>query len=147
MKKSKIPAQGGSAPGGKNQKSKIWNSGFSFIEVLATVFIIGMVLVLYQTALGKSHYIRYAKNQEIALQVASNKIEELRAGGYDALPGSSSFSDSQLDSLLNSSAAMTITSFNANTKEVLITIQWDEPIGSAARSVSLTTLITETGGL
>lgn len=121
--------------------------GFSLLEVIVTLFIIGLVLVLYQASLGKVKLIQYAKNQEIALRVANNKIEELRAGGYSALPASGNFSDSQLNSLSNSSASMTITDYNADTKQVLITIQWKEPTGSALKNISLATLITKTGGL
>lgn len=122
-------------------------SGFSLLEVIVTLFIIGLVLVLYQASLGKIKLIQYAKNQEIALRVANNKIEELRAGGYSALPASGSFSDSQLNSLSNSSANMTITDYNADTKRVLITIQWQESISSSLKNISLATLITKTGGL
>lgn len=123
------------------------NSGFTLLEVITTIFIIGLVLVLYQAALGKAKLIQYAKNQEIALRVANNKIEELRAGGYEALPSSGSFSDSQLDSLSGSSASMAITDYNADTKQVLITIEWQEPTGSSLKNISLTTLVTKTGGL
>jgi prepilin-type N-terminal cleavage/methylation domain-containing protein len=123
------------------------NSGFTLLEVLVTIFIIGLVLVLYQGALGKVGLIQYAKNQEIALRVANNKMEELRAGGYAALPSSGNFSDTQLNSLPNSSASMTITAYNSDTKQVVITIQWDDPSSSSSKNISLTTLVTKTGGL
>lgn len=127
--------------------TKFRNKGFTLLEVITTIFIVGLVLVLYQAALGKAKLIQYAKNQEIALRVANNKIEELRAGGYDALPLSGSFSDSQLDSLSSSTASMAITDYNANIKQVLITIEWQEPTGSALKNISLTTLVAKTGGL
>ena len=115
--------------------------------MLVTLFIVGLVLVLFQQALGKSRLVNYADDQESALRVANNKIEELRAGGYAALPASGNFSDSQLNTLPNSSAAMAITNFNANTKQVVITIQWRQLVSSPMKNVSLTTLITKTGGL
>lgn len=115
--------------------------------MIVTLFIIGLVFTLYQAALGKVRLIRYAKNQEIALRVANNKMEELRAAGYAALPSSGSFSDSQLDSLSNSAATMTITDYNSDIKQVLINIEWQEPTGSSLKNISLTTLITKTGGL
>jgi uncharacterized membrane-anchored protein YitT (DUF2179 family) len=114
--------------------------------VITTLFIIGLVLVLYQAALGKVKMIQYAKNQEIALRVANNKIEELRAGGYANLPASGSFSDSQLNSLSNCTVNMAITDYNADTKQVLINIEWQEP-NSSLKNISLATLITKTGGL
>jgi len=117
------------------------------LEVLVTLFIVGLVLVLFQTALSKVRLIRYVENEETALRVANNKIEELRAGGYNALPSSGSFSDSQLNTLSSCSAAMAITDFNATTKKVIITIQWQQPPSTSVRNISLTTLITKTGGL
>jgi prepilin-type N-terminal cleavage/methylation domain-containing protein len=121
--------------------------GFSVLEVLVTIFIIGLILVLYQQALGKVRLIGYADDQETALRVANNKIEELRAGGYSALPASGSFSDSQMNTLPNSSAAMAVTNYNVDTKQVVVTIQWRQTVSAPIRNVSLTTLITKTGGL
>jgi len=122
-------------------------SGFTLLEVIVTLFIVGLVLVLYQATLGKVKLIRYAKDQEIALRVANNKIEELRAAGYAALPASGSFTDSQLNTLTNCTANMAITDYNTTTKMVIITIQWREPVNTSLRNISLTTLITKTGGL
>lgn len=120
---------------------------FSLIEVLVSLFIVGVILVLYQVSFNSTLLSRSAKNQEIALRIANNKMEELRAGGYTALPESSSFSDSQLGSLASSSASMVITNFNTNTKQIVIIVQWREPGSSAPRTISLTTLITKVGGL
>jgi prepilin-type N-terminal cleavage/methylation domain-containing protein len=122
-------------------------SGFSLLEVIVTLFIVGLVLILYQAALGKVRLIQYAKNQEIALRVANNKIEELRDGGYSALPSSGSFYDSQLSSLSSSSASMAITDANSDTKQVSVTVQWKDSVSSSLKNISLTTLITKTGGL
>lgn len=130
------------------KKSKtINNNGFSLLEVAISLFIIGLILVLYQAVLGNVRLIQYTKDQEIALRVANNKIEELRAVGYDALPASGSFSDSQLSALSAAAATMAVTDYNATTKKVLVTIQWKEAGGTAAKNISLTTLITKTGGL
>ena len=115
--------------------------------MLVTLFIVGLILVLYQQALGTVRLVRYANDQEIALRVASNKMEELRSGGYIALPASGSFSDAQLNSLENCSADMAITDYSTETKEIVITIQWRQPPSTSMRNISLTTLITKTGGL
>ncbi|MFA6193490.1 MAG: type II secretion system protein [Parcubacteria group bacterium] len=129
-------------------KSKINNNlGFSLLEVFITLMIAGFALVLFQTALGKTKLVQYAKNQEIALRVANNKIEELRSGGYSALPSTGSFFDSQLNDLPNSSANMAITDFNDDTKQVIITVQWQDPASTSSKTVSLATLVTKTGGL
>jgi hypothetical protein len=49
--------------------------------------------------------------------------------------------------LPNSSASITITDYNADTKQVIITIEWQELTGSALKNISLATLITKMGGL
>jgi len=120
--------------------------GFTFIEVVVTLFIVGAVLVLYQAAAGTIRLTKNSKNQEIALRVANNKIEELRAGGYDSLPASGGFSDSQLSALPNGSGNMAVTAFNADTKQILISVRWQNP-GGSSRNISLATLVTKTGGL
>ena len=107
--------------------------GFSLLEIIITIAIIGMILLLYQIFLSNLFLSRDAKNQEIALRIANNKIEELRAVGYDSLPSSGVFFDTQLNLLSQSSAAMTITDFNADTKQVLVTIQWFEPTSPAPK--------------
>jgi len=131
----------------ESKKKQNLNQGFSLLEVIITLMIAGFALVLFQTALGKTKLIQYAKNQEIALRVANNKIEELRSGGYPALPSTGSFSDAQLNDLPNASANMDVTDFNDDTKQIVITIQWQEPPSISPKTVSLATLVTKTGGL
>lgn len=131
-------------PGKIKQKSQ---DGFSLIEVVITLFVIGVILVIYQAALNTVFLVRNSHNQEIALRVANNKIEELRAGGYAALPGNGAFTDAQLSGLPGSSAIMTFSDFNSSTKQVDITIQWQETGADSVKSLSLTTLIAKIGGL
>lgn len=142
----KAPARlsGGDQPLAEKINNK---SGFSLLEVIITLMIAGFALVLFQTALGKAKLIQYAKNQEIALRVANNKMEELRSGGYSALPSTGNFSDAQLNDLSNVSANMAITDFNNDTKQIVITIQWQDPPSPSLKTVSLATLVTKTGGL
>lgn len=128
---------------------KTYNSqyGFSLVEAVVALFIIGVILTLYQASLNTVFLISNTKNQEIALKIANNKMEELRADGYAALPDNGSFSDSQLDLLSGSSAAMTITDFNSDTKQIVIVIQWQGRGSAVQQTISATTLITKTGGL
>jgi len=121
--------------------------GFSIVEVMITLFIIGTVLVLYQAAAGTIRFVRVANHQEIALAIANNKIETLRSGGFGNLPESGSFSDPQLGSLPDGTAALDISSLNDDTKEVSVSVEWREFESMPAKSVSLDTLITKTGGL
>ncbi len=122
-------------------------SGFSVIEVVITLFIIGVILLLYQAALNSVFLSRNAKDQEVALRIAQHKVEELRNGGYDSLPISGSFSDSQLSTISQGSAYMTIADFNPKTKLVNVNVSWHEPNSQTNHSVELNTLITQIGGL
>jgi prepilin-type N-terminal cleavage/methylation domain-containing protein len=130
----------------KNSKTKKI-SGYSLIEVTITIFIIAVVLVLYLAAANTMQMTKTAKYKEIALGIANNKIEELRAAGYSSLPGSGSFSTSQLSSLPSGSGDLDISDFNSDTKQVEVTVEWQEPGAPSTKSISLTTLITKTGGL
>lgn len=126
----------------RNQKS-----GFSIVEVMITLFIIGTVLVLYQAAVSTIRFVRVAKHQEIALGIAGNKIETVRSGGWDNLPESGSFSDPQLGALPNGTATLDISSFNDDTKQISVSVEWREFAGASLREVTLDTLVTKTGGL
>lgn len=121
-------------------------SGFTLVEILLTLGIIAVALAVYTTTVYSVFLTRDAKHQEIAVRIANNELEGLRALGYAALPASGSFSDSQLSSLAGSSATVSVTDFNAKTKKVTVTVSWQEP-GKGGRVVTLSTLITKTGGL
>ena len=122
--------------------------GFTLIEVVLSIFIMGVMLILLQSVLRSSILVRTSKNEGIALSIARNKIESLRAGGYGSVPASGAFSDSLL-STLNSQATTTLTTsdYNAKTKQVVVSVIWLDPGHTASSTVSLSTLITQTGGL
>jgi prepilin-type N-terminal cleavage/methylation domain-containing protein len=129
-------------------KKNIFNSfGFSLLEVVVTVFIAGLILLVYQASSNIILLSRNAKNQEIALVIANNKIEELRAGGYGALPVSGSFSDSQLSLLPGGFGELVVNDFATNTKEVIATVYWQNNGGNGQMEVSVPTLMASGGGL
>lgn len=121
--------------------------GSTLLEAIIAILVIGFMLVLFSLALQNIPLLRATKNQELALKIVRTEIESLRAGGYDALPTSGTFTSPYLTSLVGASANLTISDFNDETKEVTVTVSWQEPKVSDAFSVSLTTLITQTGGL
>lgn len=121
--------------------------GFTLIEILVVVGIIGVIAVVLQLALSEGRLIAVAKGQEIALRIATNKLEDLRAGGYDTIPTSGTFSDTQLATLASSTAVLTVTDVNAGTKQIVITVSWREPGVTSLQTVTLSSLITNTGGL
>lgn len=121
--------------------------GFTILEVALGIFIVVVMLMLYQAALNSVFLTKNAKDQEIALRIASHKIEEIRAGGYASVPSSGSFSDSLLSTIPSGSANLEVATFNAKTKQITVTVSWQEINAQTVHSVSLDTLITEVGGL
>ena len=119
--------------------------GFSLIEIIVSLFIVLMLIMASQAMLFGTPLVRLARDQDIALTIAQNELEGLRGGGYDALPASGSFPDPLLSSLSSGSGNVSISDFTAQTKEVVVTVSWDE--GDRPQSQSLSTLITQTGGL
>lgn len=121
--------------------------GFSLIEVVVAVAIIGLIATVTSTLLQRvSVDAREIRNQDLALKIARNEIEVLRASGYASLPASGSFTNTLLSSLVSSSALVTIADFDAKTKRADVTVSW-QSAGLASRSVSLSTLITQNSTL
>ena len=119
---------------------------FTLIEVLVTIFIVGVTAVLFAAAVKTLSFTRDVRYEDTALRIASKKLEELRADGYAGLPASSSFSDALLSSLPSASASTTMATYNAKTKKALVQVGWQPP-GQSVRVITLVTLVTQTGGL
>lgn len=116
------------------------------VEMLVALFILSATTLFVTVVVATIGGTRDAAYESNAFRVASSKIEELRALGYASLPADGAFSDSQLSSLPNSSASTTITEWDAKTKKVVAGVSWRGP-DNRTRFVSMTTLITEVGGL
>lgn len=122
--------------------------GFSLIEVTISIFIMSVMLLLLQSIIRSNVLVQTSKNQSIALSIARNKIESLRIGGYAALPASGSFSDSLISTLpLAATTTLTVTTYNARTKLVSTSVLWRDRGSTSSSTVSLSTLLIETGGL
>ena len=106
------------------------------------------MMLLFQSVIRAGILARVSSNQGIALAIVRNELEILRAGGYDALPSSGSFSNELLNSLPGSAVATrVVTAYNAQTKQVSVSVEWRDAGSPASSTVSLQTLITETGGI
>ena len=114
--------------------------------MLISVFILSVTVVFVTLMTGTIAVSRDSAHAHSAFRIANNKLDELRAGGYAALPSGGPFSDPGLVDLPQGSASTTITVWNGETKKVVASVSW-LGAGSTTRAVSLTTLITETGGL
>lgn len=121
--------------------------GSTLIEAMIAIVVIGFTLVLFQYSIKNVPLARSESNRDIALKAARAELEELRLGGYAALPGNSTFTQPALSAFSSSTGALTVTVYNAKTKQVTATVYWYEGSLATTSSVSLTTLITEAGGL
>jgi prepilin-type N-terminal cleavage/methylation domain-containing protein len=121
--------------------------GFTLIEVLVSLFVIGIVTVLSGALLSAAPVSHHARYENLALTITKNKIESLRGRGYAMLPASGSFSDPALSALPSGTGTLAVSAFNPDTKQATVTVTWGEPGTTASSSVSLTTLITANGGL
>lgn len=120
--------------------------GFSFIEILVAIGIIGATLIIFQAVLSGSFLSRDAKDESVARAIASSELESLRALGYAALPASGPFSAGELARLPAGAGAVAVSSYETEVKRVTVTVSWTEP-ESGAHTVALDTLIAAHGGL
>lgn len=121
--------------------------GFTFIEVIVAIFFVGIALIVLQSIIQSSVLVRTARDQGIALAIVRNELESLRMSGYASLPPSGSFSDSLVSTLPNATTTLIVSDYNAKTKQVTASVIWQEAGSAASSTVSLSTLITKTGGL
>lgn len=121
--------------------------GFSLIEVLVSIFIIGVMLILLQAVLRSNGLVKMSKNQGIALSIARNEIEILRIGGYDSLPASGSFSSDLLSTIPGAVTELVVDDYNTKTKQVTVQVSWKDSGATSSSTVLLSTLITQVGGL
>lgn len=119
--------------------------GMSIIEVLVSLFIIGAMLVLYNSSANTVTLSKNSKHQEIALKIAQTELETLRTTMFSSLPASGSFSDPLLSSLPSGTANLTMTDINSRTKQATVIVSWLPPGQSQTHTVRLDTLITAGG--
>lgn len=126
----------------KQKKSQF---GYSLIEIPIGLFIIGLMLLIYAAASNTVILNKNAKNQELAHRIAAGKMEDLRATAFASLPSSGSFTHSLLSNLPSGQANLTVSDYNADTKQITVTVTWKESGNSNTRTVSFTTLMTKNG--
>ncbi len=119
--------------------------GYTLVEVLVSIFVLGSALAVFTTASLMSTATRGTEYRDIALHIAETELETLRSVGYSTLPTSGPFVSDELAELPGGAGTVTVTAYNAETKQVGVSVGWIEE--GAERSVTLDTLITEVGGL
>jgi prepilin-type N-terminal cleavage/methylation domain-containing protein len=120
--------------------------GFSVIEVVVSLFMLGVILLVYAAANNTLILNRIAKHQQLAYRIAANELESIRALPYASIPSSGPFSDTLMTNLPSGSGALATSVYDSRTKQIVVTVTWREPGTSIDKTESVTTLITE-GGL
>ncbi|HEX5774659.1 MAG TPA: type II secretion system protein [Candidatus Paceibacterota bacterium] len=121
--------------------------GFTLLEVVISIFVVGVAATLAGTLLHVVPLARHTKYEDVALKVAANEIEMFRALGYESLPASGPIANPLLAGLPQGEGETTVIDYNDDTKEVTATVSWVAAVGQATSTVALTTLITNIGGL
>lgn len=121
--------------------------GFTLIEAALAIAIIGLIITATGLLLARLPADgREVRDQDVALKIARDEIEGVRAGGYAALPATGAFTHTLLSSLASSSAQVSVSTYNAKTKQVQATVSWRGALGGT-QSISLTTLVTQNSTL
>jgi Tfp pilus assembly protein PilV len=129
----------------KNKTTQSKQFGFSLVEVLVTLFFIGVSLLLFAVVANAIVLNRDGRHREIALRIAEHQIQSLRTMPYADLPGSESFSNDLLPSLPQGAGTVNTTEISTGFTEAVVTVEWISS-SSTIREVTLYTYIWH-GGL
>jgi Tfp pilus assembly protein PilV len=113
--------------------------GMSLIEVIISMFFLGVMLILYSAALNTVSLSKKLRNENTAYHVASKKMEELRSIPFSSLPGSGTIADPTLANIPSGSGSFTVSDHVGFTglKELTVTVTWND---GAARQVVIRSL-------
>jgi prepilin-type N-terminal cleavage/methylation domain-containing protein len=126
----------------KNMRVPSQEHGFTIIEVLISLFILGASLIIFQSSITTLSVNKFIKNQDLALRIANSEIETLKLAGYDNLPSSGTFTHPLLSTLPSGQGTITISDYNASTKEIVVNVSW---FSTKTNTLTLRTLITHYG--
>lgn len=135
-----------------NQGLPITNRGFTLIEAVLIIAIIGLMALLITNLPSSINLNSNSNYQSLAKQIASKQLEDLRLQTYQNLAnGQQPIIDTRLNSLPKGSGTIIIADCPAQIctngeqlKEVTVTINWFEK--TSTTSAAFTTMIGE-GGL
>jgi hypothetical protein len=73
-------------------------------------------------------------------------IRKCRSTAFGSIPASGTFTDPRISELPNGVGTITVTDLNTKTKDVIVTVSWENPGSEGTQTVQLETYITQ-GGL
>lgn len=120
--------------------------GFTIIEIVITLFMIGVTLVLFQATANSVVLNKYGRYREIALRIADNQMQTIRTTAFASIPPSGNFVDSGLASIPNGLGTLTVTDVSSTLKIVTVTVTWTKPGVPGNQMVELETYV-YSGGL
>jgi prepilin-type N-terminal cleavage/methylation domain-containing protein len=120
--------------------------GFTIIEIVVTLFIIGVTLILFRATANSLLLNKSDRFREIALHIADKKLQTVRTTTFASIPASGTFTDTQLSTIPNGQATMTVTDINSKLKDVSIVVTWSGPKNGSTQQVHLETYVAS-GGL
>lgn len=120
-------------------------SGFTIIEVLVTLLIIGVTLLLYTVISNSITLNKYNRYKEVALRVAETSLQNLRTIDYNSLPASGPFTNAQIQTLPEGSANLEITEVSTGLSKATVTVSWRSPSSNTMQAISLSTFLSEHG--
>lgn len=132
-------------------------SGFSLIEILLIVIIVGFIILVIATIPNSLFLVGQSKNESLAKEIANKQIEDLRNKTYDNLcdptngPCTDNIVDSRLTNLPKSQGTnitdicpISVCTNSEKIKQITVKVDWYD--GKISKEVSLVTFIAE-GGL
>lgn len=127
-------------------------SGFTLVEVVLALMIVVFVVMMIVNLPPSLGLIGKSKQEGLAKDIASTKLENLRSQGFDSLAnGTSPLTDTRLSSLPEGSGEVivedcpeTVCTNGEIAKKVGTKVEWKH--SSGVKSIELTTIISK-GGL
>lgn len=128
-----------------NQNKIKTQAGFSLTEVVIALFIFIVMLLLYVAASNTLRLNKYIKSKDLALRIAVSSMEDLKNTSFVSLPVSGNLNHPQLNLLKDATIILTMVDINANLKEARIVVNWKDETDGTARSLNLSSLLSDKG--
>lgn len=119
--------------------------GFSLIEMVVVIGIMGLALSAYAASIAAIPLLRNVRFTNLATDIAVKRMEEIKTFPWDTITGSGTMTDSTLTALPKGAGVWEITVREVNLKEVMVRVQWEEPGQSKLKRFELRTYVTKGG--